>query len=268
MEGLILALVAGLVGLGAGWILAKCRSQGALRDGVEALATELERGVVRAPGPEDPPSIALLRRALGSGWSPRSEVDASGSGAVLGRVASYLRTGVATPLTRGLEGDDDLLRKQSRVALDAVDDLLFYSEFEPVADRRHENLTRLVQDVMREFAEEFDTPVRLRAPDAPVRAPLDPEAFKDALYMLLVNAGRFGGHGAAVELELEERGGQVRLSVRDRGAGFTPDALERAMEPFYSTDSGSLGMGLTHVRQVVMAHGGDVTLRNREDGGG
>jgi len=71
-----------------------------------------------------------------------------------------------------------------------------------------------------------------------------------------------------VEVEIAPRAGDVLVVVRDRGAGFSADALARGTEPFYSTDRGSLGLGLTHVRQVVLAHGGDLTLRNREGGGG
>jgi len=268
MELVIAAVAAALLGGGVGWGLGGRRAATLYQDTIGRLQAELDAGVLRAPGPDDLPEVAALRRVLGAAWAHRpSDADIGSPDAALRRVGDYLRRTVADPLSRGLAGDDEELRRRTRAALDAVDDLVFHSEVIPVADRAHEDVTRCVQEVMKEFSAEFETPVRLRAPEGAVRAPLDPEAFKDALYMLLVNAGRFGAN-EVVEVEIEPRVGDVLVVVRDRGAGFSADALARGTEPFYSTDSASLGLGLTHVRQVVLAHGGDLTLRNREGGGG
>jgi len=268
MNVVIVAVAAAILAGGVGWVLGGRRAATLFRNEIGRLQAELEGGGLRAPGPDDLPEVASLRRVLGAAWAHRpSQVGSGSPEAALRRVGDYLRRTVADPLSRGLAGDEEELRRRTRAALDAVDDLVFHSEVIPVTDRAHEDVTRCVQEVMKEFSAEFETPVRLRAPDRAVRAPLDPEAFKDALYMLLVNAGRFGAN-EVVEVEIEPRAADVLVVVRDRGAGFSADALARGTEPFYSTDSGSLGLGLTHVRQVVLAHGGDLTLRNREGGGG
>jgi signal transduction histidine kinase len=267
MDVLIVVAAALLAG-GVGWFMGGQRAATLFRNEIGRLQAELDGGGLRAPGPDELPEVASLRRVLGVAWAHRpSEAALGSSEAALRRVGGYLRRTVADPLSRGLAGDDEELRRRTRAALDAVDDLVFHSEVIPVTDRAHEDVTRCVQEVMKEFSAEFETPVRLQAPERAVRAPLDPEAFKDALYMLLVNAGRFGA-SEVVEVEIEPRAADVLVVVRDRGAGFSADALARGTEPFYSTDSGSLGLGLTHVRQVVLAHGGDLTLRNREGGGG
>ncbi len=267
--GAILAAVAAAVLAGSvAWALGIRKGTARSAREWEALADELGRGAVRTPGPEDSPGASEVRRALASGWAALGdEVNASSPDALFRRVSAYLQGAVVAPLSRGLDLGGPALRSAAREALDALDDLAFHADARPTADRALDNLTRVVQEVIREYASEFETPVRLRAPDAPVRAALDVEAFKDALYMVLVNAGRFGG-GEPVEVALETEGREIRLSVRDRGPGFSPEALERALEPFFSTDPGSLGLGLTHVRQVILAHGGDVRLRNRAEGGG
>lgn len=266
---LILAVVgAALLAGAAGWAMGIRSGSGRWERILSELLGELKRGSVKTPGPDDPPALAAIRRALADGWVPRGEPGGEGPPeSLFRRVTTYLERSVALPLTRGLELGGPALRASAREALDALDDLAFHAEPRPVSDRALDNLTRVVQEVIREYASEFDNPVRLRAPDAPVRAALDPEAFKDALYMVLVNAGRFGGR-EPVEVSLEVEGRDTRILVRDRGPGFSAEALERALEPFYSTEPGSLGLGLTHVRQVVLAHGGDLRLRNREEGGG
>lgn len=267
--GVILAVVGAAVLSGAtGWALGVRSGSGRWERLLADLVGELRRGAVKTAGPEDPPSLADVRRALAEGWSSRVEAGSEPEASSLfHRLTTYLGRSVVEPLTRGLELGGPALRASAREALDALDDLAFHAEPRPVSDRALDNLTRVVQEVIREYASEFDNPVRLRAPDAPVRAALDPEAFKDALYMVLVNAGRFGG-AEPVEVSLDVDGRDTRILVQDRGPGFSAEALERALEPFYSTDPGSLGLGLTHVRQVVLAHGGDLRLRNREEGGG
>jgi signal transduction histidine kinase len=268
MEVILAVVVAAVLAGGAGWALGVRSGSGGRSRELVALAEELRRGGVKTPGPEDAPAIAELRRVLAAGWAPRGgSGDEPPGESLLRRVTTYLERSVSQPLARGLELGGPALRAGAREALDALDDLAFHAEARPVADRALDNLTRVVQEVIREYASEFQTPVRLRAPDTPVRAALDAEAFKDALYMVLVNAGRFGG-SEPVEVSLEVEGRDTRVLVRDRGPGFLPEALERALEPFYSTEPGSLGLGLTHVRQVVLAHGGDLRLRNREEGGG
>jgi two-component system C4-dicarboxylate transport sensor histidine kinase DctB len=66
---------------------------------------------------------------------------------------------------------------------------------------------------------------------------------------------------------LTKEEGRVRIFVRDRGPGFSADALRQALHPFYSTSPGGLGLGLPYARMAVKAQGGEVILRNREEGG-
>lgn len=57
------------------------------------------------------------------------------------------------------------------------------------------------------------------------------------------------------------------IEVTDRGAGLTEDALASALLPFFSTKESGTGLGLTICREIVEAHGGHLTIANREGGG-
>jgi len=48
----------------------------------------------------------------------------------------------------------------------------------------------------------------------------------------------------------------VCVEVRDSGPGFAPEALERVFDPFYTTKSGGLGLGLSVCRSIIEAHNG------------
>ena len=60
---------------------------------------------------------------------------------------------------------------------------------------------------------------------------------------LLISTGRAGSN-------------DVLVSVRDSGPGLAPAALERLFDPFYTTKSSGLGLGLSICRSIIEAHGG------------
>ncbi len=48
----------------------------------------------------------------------------------------------------------------------------------------------------------------------------------------------------------------VLVAVRDSGPGIDPGHLERVFEPFYTTKTTGVGMGLSICRSIIDAHGG------------
>ncbi|WP_435016657.1 sensor histidine kinase [Tundrisphaera sp. TA3] len=61
--------------------------------------------------------------------------------------------------------------------------------------------------------------------------------------------------------------GWVTLEVADTGKGMTPEDLERAVEPFYSTKSGHLGVGLSVANGIWRRHRGTLSLRSQPGAG-
>ena len=59
----------------------------------------------------------------------------------------------------------------------------------------------------------------------------------------------------------------VHVDVLDNGPGFSPDALERVFEPFFTTRPDGMGLGLAICVRLVERYGGTLTAENRSDGG-
>ena len=95
-------------------------------------------------------------------------------------------------------------------------------------------------------------------------------ALRRALTNLVQNATRYGG---GAQVQVSRSAGEVRITVDDHGPGIPPADLDRVFEPFVrldasrNRDTGGVGLGLSIARSTVRAHGGDVRLENRADGG-
>lgn len=101
----------------------------------------------------------------------------------------------------------------------------------------------------------------------PIEADLD--QLERALVNLVANArdaleGQADG-AIAIATARDPRCGGVCLSVSDNGAGMSPEVLERAFEPLFSTkpEGRGTGLGLAQVYGFVQASGGTVTIDNR-----
>jgi PAS domain S-box-containing protein len=59
-----------------------------------------------------------------------------------------------------------------------------------------------------------------------------------------------------IKIEQEEEDDRVRLSVQDTGVGFEPQAENKVFDAFYTTKSGSMGIGLSVSRSIIESHHG------------
>ncbi|WP_396202554.1 ATP-binding protein [Gemmatimonas sp.] len=59
----------------------------------------------------------------------------------------------------------------------------------------------------------------------------------------------------------------IRISVADSGPGFAPDVRARAFEPFVTSRSAGMGMGLAIARRLIESHGGSMSVGQLSSGG-
>jgi signal transduction histidine kinase len=86
---------------------------------------------------------------------------------------------------------------------------------------------------------------------------------------LTTNSREAAGDGG-VEINLAtsvDNRGWVVLEVRDTARGMTPEVLERAVEPFFSTKAGHLGVGLSIANGIWRRHRGTLSVRSQRGEG-
>jgi signal transduction histidine kinase len=97
----------------------------------------------------------------------------------------------------------------------------------------------------------------------------DPERLRQVLVNLLTNAMIYSTDGGEVRVRARQSGHLVRVEVEDQGIGIDPEEHGRIFERFYRASGGKTyreggsGLGLSIVKDLVEAHGGEVGLSSR-----
>jgi len=97
-----------------------------------------------------------------------------------------------------------------------------------------------------------------------------PHALRRCLTNLVDNAIRYGKHAT---VRVDDGAERIVIRVLDEGPGIPQEEIEKAFEPFFrgeasrSRETGGTGLGLGIARNIARAHGGELSLRNRPEGG-
>ncbi len=109
-----------------------------------------------------------------------------------------------------------------------------------------------------------------QAPGAPVPMRLRPNATRRALRNVIENAIRYGERA---RVRIDTTSDTARIFVDDDGPGIPTTEHDRVFDPFVrlevsrSRETGGTGLGLSIARTIIRAHGGDITMKNRDAGG-
>lgn len=136
-------------------------------------------------------------------------------------------------------------------------------------DKRPLDMGQVVQEVAERFrmpAERAGLTLTVRRPENLPPVIADRDRVEQVLANLISNAIKFTPAGGWVELCLTRDGQVVRTTVADSGVGIPYEDQPRIFERFYRVDKarsralGGTGLGLSIARQIVEAHGGEISL--------
>lgn len=147
-----------------------------------------------------------------------------------------------------------------------LDDLRTLSQAEAGALALHREPTDLALIVL-EVAESFERSAAAAGVDIStdvagrLDADVDPVRIREVLANLVMNGIRAMPDGGRLEIAAHHTNGTIVVRVTDSGVGIPRDALPRVFDRFHKgTGSRGSGLGLTISRDLIEAHGGDITI--------
>lgn len=235
----------------------------------ERLGRDMDAPALPVKGP------AEVRRAANAFNRMQSRIRdfVSGRTRMLAAIAHDLRTPITRMRLRAELMDDDAAREKMLADLEEMEAMvnatLAFARDEGAGEPMQPlNLAATLQAVVDDAADAGGAATY----EGPDRLVIEGRALglKRVFANLVGNAVTYGG---SARVTLSERPDGIRITIDDEGAGLPDDQLEAVFQPFQrgessrSRDTGGVGLGLSVVRAIVTAHGGDVTLQNRPEGG-
>jgi signal transduction histidine kinase len=256
----------------AAMLLIAARIARPLRD--LAGAAERFRGNGEAPQVE-PRGPGDVRRAIlaFNAMSARVGAMLDEKDRMLGAIGHDLRTPLASLRIRAesVEPEEERARMIATIEemTSMLDDTLALARTgRGVEKLRAIDVAALVDALVEEFRA-LDQPVEMDSAPRAI-AHIQPNLIRRAVRNLIENAIKYAG---AARVAVRETGDGIAIDIIDDGPGIPEAELANAAEAFYriepsrSRETGGSGLGLTLARAAAQAHGGDLALANRPEGG-
>lgn len=193
---------------------------------------------------------------------------------MLGAIGHDLKTPLAALRVRIESVEDEGERDKMAATIDEMvtilDDILMLARLGRSGEApQRTDLDALVEAVVEEF-EDSGKAASFKASDQRHVAPCRPVLLRRALRNLISNAVLYGKQAT---VSVEQNAGRFNICIDDNGPGIPPAEIESMFEPFARAEkarnraTGGTGLGLTIARAIARAHGGDIKLENRSEGG-
>ena len=207
--------------------------------------------------------------------------------ATLGRVAAQVAHEVRNPLaglllySEHLKGklDGKLANGDAQLVdkiIDTINNLTATTEqilnfARPVTlAPRRVDLNGVATDVIQLLSTEITAhriETQLQLDDAPVAGMLDEPSIRAATLNLVLNAVQAMPNGGKLTITTTQSFGSLHLDICDTGSGMSADQLKNLFEPFKTTKSRGLGLGMPYAQKVINQHGGQIVVESEQGKG-
>jgi signal transduction histidine kinase len=123
-------------------------------------------------------------------------------------------------------------------------------------------LDRAIALAERDAKEQSIKIFRNYAPDVPQFA-IDSELMERVFFNLLQNAVQASAPGGSITAKTRVAGSYAEIDIIDRGSGIEPKNMETIFNPFFTTKSNGVGLGLAIVSKIVDRHGGKMAVESQ-----
>lgn len=187
---------------------------------------------------------------------------------MIAAISHDLRTPITRLKLRAEFVEDDEQRAKMLADLDEMEAMIastlaFGRDDAAREPRSPVDIAAMLRDLAADFGASYDGPERLVIPAGPM-------ALKRAFANLLENAQAYAGEARVTVTEPPDG---IEITIDDDGPGIPEAERERVFAPFYriehsrNRETGGTGLGLAVARSALRAHGGDISLANRPEGG-
>ncbi|HET6979354.1 MAG TPA: ATP-binding protein [Pyrinomonadaceae bacterium] len=103
----------------------------------------------------------------------------------------------------------------------------------------------------------------LELDDSPVAGMLDEPSIRAATLNLMLNAVQAMSNGGQLTISTGRDGKKIWMTIKDTGVGMSPERIKQIFEPFNTTKSRGLGLGMPYAQKVIQQHGGHITVESQ-----
>ena len=128
-------------------------------------------------------------------------------------------------------------------------------------------VVRKVCQLLQPQIDAFRIDERLELADSEVPTLLDETSITSALINLTLNAIQSMPKGGRLTVKTSRINGTSQLTIADTGCGMTSEQIEKVFEPFYTTKTQGLGLGMPYAKKVIEQHRGAIHIESREQAG-
>jgi len=207
--------------------------------------------------------------------------------ATLGRVAAQVAHEVRNPLaglllySEHLKGKiDGKLPNGDAVLIDKIIDtinnltatteqILNFARPVTLAPRRVD-LNEVARDVTQLLSTEIAAhaiETTLELDSSPVAGMLDEPSIRATTLNLVLNAVQAMPAGGHLTISTSANDGKLLMLISDTGSGMTPEQIKQIFEPFSTTKSRGLGLGMPYAQKIIQQHGGQIVVQSQQGKG-
>jgi PAS domain S-box-containing protein len=165
---------------------------------------------------------------------------------------------------------DQSITRMTRLVEDMLDTTRFEHGWGEL-ERRNVIVQDLISELLPNIQSEIEfkkIKLAVEHPEAPLAIQADPNRLMQVLNNLAANAINYTYEGGQIHIRVQPKDQGVIIEFEDSGVGLAPENFERVFEPFFRVELGtgrgvSLGLGLSIAREIVLLHGGSLTVTSQ-----
>jgi two-component system, OmpR family, sensor histidine kinase CssS len=165
----------------------------------------------------------------------------------------------------------EVILEESKRLSSLVENLLYLSKIEGLQENlalENINLEEFIMDCIDRvngIAIKESKGIEFNYTDEIVYFQADEEKLSRALINVISNCLRYAEK--YVRLSAQIMNGNILIFIKDDGAGFSEEDIDKVFERFYKGKGGNFGLGLTISKTIIEKHGGTINIENNEEGG-